>query len=511
MRTKYRVGPSVAAGAPGVLALGLAFAVVAGEKAAMPRLNEQPAPLSRETKAATSFAPIIKKVAPSVVNIYSTRTIRTPAFRHPFFDDEWLRRFFGEPFGPGPRAPRPRKAQNLGSGVIVSADGYLLTANHVVEGADEVRVALADGGKEFTARIVGTDPPTDIAVLKVEARDLPAIAITDSDKLEVGDVVLAIGNPFEVGQTVTLGIVSAVGRGGFGITPYEDFIQTDAAINPGNSGGALVDAEGRLVGINTAIISRTGGNIGVGFAVPINMARRVMERILTDGRVRRGYLGVSLQQEITADLAREFQLPNQTGAMVAEVLPDTPAARAGLKEGDVIVEFNGKKVADRRSLQLLVSQTAPGTKVTLKILRSPAPDKPPVERTLTLTLADQPPDMFAGLRGRAAPEAEEAAGAALEGVQMSDLDAPTRRQFEIPAHVRGALVAEVDSDSNAAEAGLKPGDVIVEINRRPVRNTEEAAALAREAKGDRLLLRVWSKEGDRGATRYLTVDNTRRP
>ncbi len=245
-------------------------------------LTIQDTPINRDLKAATSVAPVVKKVAPSVVNIYSTVTVQERP--NPLFNDPFFRRFFGGEYG-GQTQPRTRREQSLGSGVIVSPDGYILTANHVVEGADKVKVALASGEKEFDAKIIGTDPATDTAVLKVDGKNLPAITIADSDKLEVGDVVLAVGNPFGVGQTVTMGIVSALGRGGFGINNYENFIQTDAAINPGNSGGPLVDAEGRLVGINTWIISRSGGFQGLGFAVPINMARYVMERLISDGKV----------------------------------------------------------------------------------------------------------------------------------------------------------------------------------------------------------------------------------
>ena len=270
-------------------------------------LKVDDSPLRHEVKAATSFAPVIKKVAPSVVNIYSTMTVRERAL--PFFNDPMWRHFFGDPSGDQGQ-PRTHREEGLGSGVIVTSDGYILTANHVVEGAEKIQVALASGEKEFDAKVVGADPATDTAVLKIDARDLPAITIADSDKLEVGDVVLAVGNPFAVGQTVTMGIVSGLGRGGFGINNYENFIQTDAAINPGNSGGALVDAEGRLVGINTAIFSRSGGNQGVGFAVPLNMARYVMDRLIKEGKVTRGYLGLSLQPEVTPALAKQFNLPN---------------------------------------------------------------------------------------------------------------------------------------------------------------------------------------------------------
>ena len=324
-----------------------------------PRLNIQEAPLSREVKASTSYAPIIKKVAPSVVNIYSTRIIKERQTRAPLSNDPFWRRFFGDDSGDQAQ-PRQHKAQGLGSGVIVSTDGFILTANHVVEGADKVRVALASGEREFEARIIGADAPTDIAVLKIDGKDLPAVTISDSDKLEVGDTVLAIGNPFEVGQTVTLGIVSAVGRGGFGINAYENFIQTDAAINMGNSGGALVDAEGRLVGINTAIISPSGGNLGVGFAVPINLARYVMDRLTQDGKVTRGYLGLKLQPGLTLGLVKRLNLPDINGALVTSVQSNSPAAKAGFKPEDFVVDFNGKKVTEMMQLRLLVSPDRAG-------------------------------------------------------------------------------------------------------------------------------------------------------
>jgi serine protease Do len=464
--------------------------------------------LNREIRAPISFAPVIKKVTPSVVNIYSTMTIHERGSPNPFTSDPFLHRF-GDLFGPMQPQPRDRKAQGLGSGVVVTPDGYILTANHVVEGADTVKVALSDGEREFEAKIIGTDPPTDIAVLKIEAnKQLPAATLGDSDKLEVGDMVLAIGNPFAVGQTVTLGIISALQRGGFGITGYEDFIQTDAAINPGNSGGALVDVEGRLLGINTAILSRSGGFQGVGFAVPINMARYVMDRLIASGRVERGYLGVHIQS-LTPDLAKEFNLPDESsGVLVAGINPNTAAAKAGIRDGDVIVEFNGKKVSDSRNLQLLVAQTPPGTKVSLRVLRG-EPGKAPAEKNYNLTLAELPQETMAG-RGRNAPEEGTQQGTdALDGVEVTDLDAAARRQLSIPRSVQGALVVNVDSDSTAAEGGLSQGDVILEINRQRVRSADDAVALSDKVKGDHVLLRVWSQSPNgAGGTHYLTVRNS---
>src|SRR6266705_3310956 len=375
------------------------------------KLNVQETPLTRDVKAATSFAPIVKKVAPSVVNIYSTMIIRDRPRTNPLLEG-----FFGDRFNEQLQ-PREHKEQGLGSGIIVTADGYILTGNHVIEGAEKVKVALASGQKEYDARIIGTDPATDVAVLKIEdGKDLPAAIIADSDKVEVGDTVLAIGNPFAVGQTVTMGIVSAIGRGGFGVTGYENFIQTDASINPGNSGGALVDAEGRLIGINTWIISRSGGSQGIGFAVPINMARYVMDRLTREGKVTRGYLGIN-PQSLSIGLAKEFNLPDDSsGVMVGGVMPGTAAEKAGLKNGDVILEINGKKMTDPRTLQLLVAQMSPGSKVTLRILRG-EPGRTPTEKTLTATLIELPQEAMAG-RSRSSPaEHGRSSLDALEGVE----------------------------------------------------------------------------------------------
>ncbi len=473
---------------------------------ALPRFNVQDSPVNRDAHGIASYASILKRAAPSVVNIYSTRIIRDHP-RMPMLDDPWLRRFFGpdsDERKQPERHPRIHRSEGLGSGVIVSPDGYILTANHVVEGADQIQVALASGGKEFTAKVIGTDRPTDVAVLRVEAKDLPAITIADSDQLEVGDVVLAIGNPFGVGQTVTMGIVSALGRTALDINEYENFIQTDAAINPGNSGGALVDAEGRLVGINTAIYSRSGGNEGVGFVVPVNLARSVMERLIKYGKVTRGSIGVRLQEEITPDLAAEFNLPDTAGAMVAEVLPNTPAARAALQSGDVIREVDGRKIADMRQLRLMISQTAPGTKVTLKILRSDAAKKQ-VEQAVTVTLGTLPENLARGNNG-VSPDEEIAPGQdSLDGVEVTDLDASARRQLDIPRNLQGALVTRVDPDSTAAEAGLQEGDVLLEINRQAVRSADDAMELCKNAKGNRVLLRIWRD----GGTSFIAVNRNR--
>ena len=451
-----------------------------------------------------SYAPVIKRVTPSVVTIYSAHTRQS---RSSFMEDPAFRRFFGEDFEPSPRGSRGRREESQGSGVIVSEDGYILTNNHVIEGADadSLKIALADGKTKYDAKIVGTDPRTDLAVLKIEAKKLPAVTLADSDKLEVGDVVLAIGNPFGLGQSVSMGIVSAVGRVEmpFGkMAEYEDFIQTDAAINPGNSGGALVDAEGRLIGINQSIASPSGGNAGVGFAVPVNLARSVMERIVADGKVTRGYLGVAMQPEITPEIAREFKLPDTTGVLVTDVLPNTPAERAGIQRDDVIIEFNGKKVSDRPHLRLMVSQVSPDAKTTIKILRDGK------EKSLSVSLAAQPENFGRTGRPEMNPDRADPETDALEGVEVSELDDRARQKYEIPQRIRGALVTKVDAESNAAEASLRAGDVIVEINRRPVRSAEDAVELTRNVKGDRIWLRVYSPAG--GGSRYLSVETTKK-
>jgi serine protease Do len=485
-----------------------------------PEIKVDNTPIERETHGVTSYAPIVKHVEPSVVNIYSTRTVRARE-ANPFFNDPFFRRFFGpnggddqdqgqgQGQGQGSRRGRPHseKSQSLGSGVIISSDGYILTANHVVEGADEIKVSLANGGQEFTAKVIGADAPTDVAVLKVAGKDLPVVTIADSDKLETGDVVLAIGNPFGVGQTVTMGIVSAVGRTALGINQYEDFIQTDAAINPGNSGGALVDAEGRLVGINTAIFSESGGYQGVGFAVPVNLARSVMERLIKYGKVTRGYLGVDIQS-LTMELAQEFDLPDKSGALVTDVQPNTPAAKAGLQNGDVIREVDGKKIADSQQLRLTISESAPGKKVSLRILRS-EDGKKAVEKTVTATLGTLPGQ--GNSKNENAPEEEKNSNYdSLDGVEVGDINADMRQQYGIPAEVHGAVVTSVDENSNSAEAGVREGDVIQEINHEPVKNADDAVRLSDKAHGKRVLLRIWRQNNGEGGSFYITVDNTKR-
>ncbi len=451
-------------------------------------------PVARDGKIGASFAPVVKKVAPSVVKVITSIKVKNTSMREvPGMDNPLLRRFFGDELGESGRQRMDRMPlqHGIGSGVIVTRDGYILTNNHVVEGADEVKVALQDG-REFTAKVIGKDPKSDVAVIKIDAQDLPLLEMADSDKIEVGDLVLAVGNPFGIGQTVTLGMVSAIDRATLGLD-YEDFIQTDAAINPGNSGGALVDTEGRLIGINTAILSRSGGNQGIGFAIPTNLARDVMESLVKDGKVTRGYLGVTIQ-DVTPALARQFKLEEQKGALVGDVAPKGPADKAGFKSGDVILAFDGREVRDSRHLKIRVARTRPGETVPVKILREGS------SKILKVTVKELP-----GSQDLAKADNKSDDKGTLNGVTVDDLNPNVRRQFNIPEEIKGAIVTDVEADSAAYEAGLKPGEVIQEINREPVKSSEDAVRLSDNPRDKNSLLKVWSK----GGSHYVVVDESK--
>jgi serine protease DegQ len=325
-----------------------------------PVVVKQASPAGDGLGKSSSYSDAVGKAAPAVVNIFTSGTVRAP--RHPFADDPLFRRFFGDQQG------APQRSSSLGAGVVVSPRGYVLTNNHVIEGMDQIEVMLADNRTRLRAKVVGTDPETDLAVLKVDRDDLAAITLGNADGVRVGDVVLAIGNPFGVGQTVTMGIVSALGRTGLGINTYENFIQTDAAINQGNSGGALVDTSGNLIGVNTAIFSRTGGSIGIGFAIPVSTVKTVMEQIITDGAVTRGYIGVQAQ-DLTPELAESFRLPSMDGVLIAGVERDGPADRAGVKAGDVLVAVNGRPTPDPTAMLDVVAALAPGGEASLRLRR----------------------------------------------------------------------------------------------------------------------------------------------
>ncbi|GHB31104.1 Do family serine endopeptidase [Salinicola rhizosphaerae] len=333
------------------------------------------APALNRSQGPVSYAEAVNRAAPAVVNVYSSRVVDTS--QHPLMSDPFFRQFYGKNM-----PQRQRMLSSLGSGVVVSEDGYILTNNHVINDADQIQVALRDG-REAIAKVVGTDPDSDLAVLKIDLDNLPVIKLSNSEDVAIGDVTLAIGNPFGVGQTVTMGIISATGRDHLGLSRYEDFIQTDAAINPGNSGGALVDANGSLIGINTAIFSRSGGSQGIGFAIPANLARTILDDIVIHGRVIRGWLGIDAQQ-MTPDLAASFGLKTLSGVIIANVVHDGPGADAGLQPGDILLAINGKPILDPRETQVDIAEISPGTRLPLTILRGGE------KREVTLTVGERP-------------------------------------------------------------------------------------------------------------------------
>ena len=433
------------------------------------------------SKIGQATAELVGAVRPAVVNISITKTVKTQGGANPFLDDPLFRRFFGDQF----KMPKERKSANLGSGVIVDPTGYILTANHVIQGADEIKVTLSDK-REFKGKIVGSDAMTDIGIIKIDAESLPTIKWGDSDTLRVGETVLAIGSPYGLSQTVTMGIVSAVGRANVGIADYEDFIQTDAAINPGNSGGALVNVKGELVGINTAIFSTSGGYQGIGFAVPTNMAKTVMESLITKGKVTRGWLGVTIQS-LTPDLAKQFNLKEEKGVLVGDVVEGGPAEKAGLQRGDVIVEFEGKKIEEPTQLRNMVANTPPNKEISLKIIR---------ENTTEIkkaTISELPADM------QKSSKAEY--NNLLNGVSVQELTPEMSGKLRLPKKLKGVIVSDVDEDSPAAMMLLQ-GDVIQEINRQKITNVVEYEKVVSRIKpGSDILLLVFRG----GSSLFITL------
>jgi Do/DeqQ family serine protease len=437
-----------------------------------------------EPPSRITMAPAAKAAMPAVVKISASKVVKTPEGFSGRGGFDPFRQFFGDdsPFGggggfQGRQAPQSHREGGLGSGVIVSPDGYILTNNHVVDGATDLEVTLPDR-REFKAKLIGTDAKTDIAVIKIPANNLPVITIGNSSKIQIGDAVLAIGNPYGVGQTVTMGIVSATGRNGLGIEDYEDFIQTDASINPGNSGGALVNDRGELIGINTAILAPgSGGNQGIGFAVPVNLARNVMDQIVEHGSVQRAYLGVTIQ-EVTPAIAKAIGLNSPEGALVNNVEPNSPASRAGLQSGDVILSLNGTPVNESNQLRMNVAMLNPGQTVHLKVYRDGQ------TRDVTANVEALPGKVERAGRDNGNNGGEQA----LEGVSVQPLDAATARQAGLPANTRGVIVTEVDPASPAAAAGLKEGDVIQEVNHHPVASASDVTSALRHGNGESLLL-----------------------
>jgi Do/DeqQ family serine protease len=456
--------------------------VAADPQAAAPQAATAPAPARMATGGRDSYADVVKEVTPAVVTIRVEGRARVSPTQ--FQDDDLFRRFFGDQFGTTPRRMPAPRTRGLGSGVVVTSDGYLLTNHHVIDGASDIRVEFSDG-RTFAAKLVGSDQPSDLALLKIEATNLHPVKLGDSDAVQVGDIVLAVGNPLGIGQTVTSGIVSAKGRStDVGDGSYEDFLQTDAPINHGNSGGALVNTKGELVGINSQILSVSDGNIGIGFAIPANMARHVMDQLKTEGRVHRAQLGVSVQQ-VTSDLAASLGLPDTRGAIVSSVEPGSAAERAGVKRGDVIVSFNGQPVTEYNALRNRVAEAKPGASATIGIVRDGS------EKALTVKLDEASPKRTA----RAAPgDAPEEADQTALGVGVAPLTPETAARAGLRGSVKGLLVQNVEPDSRAADAGIRPGDVIVEANRKSVTNVDELRAAVRST-SDRPLLLLVNREG----------------
>jgi len=432
------------------------------------------------------FAAVVKAVLPAVVNISSSRLVKPPGNQlNPFFNTPFFQQFFG---GQMPQ-PRPQREEALGSGVIVSPDGYIMTNNHVVDKATEIKVFLSNK-QEYPAKVVGTDSKTDIAVLKIQANNLPTVTFGDSSKLQVGDYALAIGDPFGIGETVTMGIVSATARSGLDIENYEDFIQTDAAINPGNSGGALINARGELIGINTAILSGgSGGNQGVGFAIPINLARYVMGQILKYGKVTRGWLGVGIQ-DVSAPVAKTYGVPANQGAIISDVEPNGPGAKAGLQRGDVITQLNGQPVQGANDLKLKIGELRPGTTAHLKILRDGKP------QDVSLTLGQQP-QSGQQQAGAAGPQQQ----GLMQGVEVQNLTPDILQQLGLSSDTKGVVVANVASGSAAELAGLRRGDVIEQVNRHPVDSVSQYEREIRMA-GDQAIVLLVNRGG---STAFVVV------
>ncbi len=438
-------------------------------------------------KLSDDLASITEKVRPVVVNIATSRTVKTP--RLPFADDPFFKRFFGEP-----KSPAQRKAISLGSGVIVSSDGYIITCNHVIESAEDIIVKTADN-KEYKGQVIGTDAKTDVAIIKIDEKNLPSAAFGNSDKLRAGEIVLAMGNPFGLNHTVTMGIVSALKRSGMGITEYEDYIQIDAAINPGNSGGALLNTKGELVGINNAIFSTSGGSLGIGFAIPVKMARSIMESMLTKGKVVRGHIGISIQP-LTADLARQFGLKDQNGALLVDVAEGGPAEKAGLERGDVMIEYDGKKIESLPELKNWVAATPPGKTVPVKVFRD--------GKTIPLKV------VMGELPGSPAAQEQPAVAGPpkivdnnLKGVAVREITDDYLQKQGIKRRLKGVVITAISEESPALGL-LEKGDIVLEVNRKAVpTQSDYTQVVGTIGKNQDVLLLIMRG----GASQYLTVSS----
>ena len=457
------------------------------DKVSLPPPSAPPATTSVGIR--TSYAEVVNRVSAAVVTIRTESRARAPR-QFPFMDDPFFRRFFGEPLVPAPE----RRVRGLGSGVIVTADGYILTNHHVIDGTQQIEVDL-QGPRTVTAKLVGSDPPSDLAVLKIDEGGLSALSLADSDKVQVGDIVLAIGNPLGIGQTVTLGIISAKGRRtGLSNGSFEDFLQTDAPINRGNSGGALVDGNGDLVGINSQILSPSGGSIGIGFAIPSNMARDVLDQLVKKGKVTRGHLGVVVQP-VTEDIAASLDLSDARGVIVSQVQSGSAAERAGLKRGDVILALNGNLVTDPNSFRNEIAGTPPGRTVTLRIWRDGS------EQELRPTLGEFTPEERPVRRTEEDSPESGASDDGRLGLAVQPLTPAVARQLGISADTQGLVVVEVDPFGPAADAGIQRGNVIEQVNQQPIRSVADLSAAVERSGKDPLLLLV----NHRGTTIFVTI------
>ncbi|GAD18770.1 Do family serine endopeptidase [Helicobacter fennelliae] len=466
-----------------LLSLALISAFVSTLSLQAYSISEMPKPSKRvnpigDSNIVYSYHDAIKNATQAVVNISTQKKVSNQINANPMFNDPFFQQFFGDLYN---QIPRDRVERSLGSGVIVSSDGYIITNNHVIDGADKIIVTLPGDTNEYTATLIGTDKEGDIAIIRINKNNLPFIKFADSSDVKVGDVVFAIGNPFGVGETVTQGIVSATNKN-IQINAYENFIQTDASINPGNSGGALIDSRGALIGMNTAILSRTGGNHGVGFAIPANMVKEVANSLVKDGKIQRGYIGVGTQ-DISQNLRQNYG--DTQGAVVVSIDPNSPAKKAGLLVWDLITAVNDTSVKDSAQLRNAIGSLKPNSKITLSIIRDGKPQK------ITLTLAERKDGSSSA--PVSVPESSEESS--LKGMRVEPLTAQIRQRYRIPDDIEGVIVTNVANNSQAQEVGFAQGDIIAQVEDITIKDTADFTKALNKYKGKTKRFLVYSDEG----------------
>ncbi len=430
-----------------------------------------------------SYASALGDATKAVVNISTQKQVSNAMPNHPMFDDPFFQQFFGDIYG---QIPRDRIDRSLGSGVVISKDGYIITNHHVIEGADKILVSFSGSNNEYTAKVIGSDSRSDLAVIKLNRTNLPVISFADSDKVMVGDIVFAIGNPFGVGETVTQGIVSGLNKSGIGINDYENFIQTDASINPGNSGGALVDSRGALIGINTAILSRTGGNHGVGFAIPSEMVKKIAKQLIEKGSVTRGYLGVGIQ-DVGEDLKNTYG--RRDGALVISIEPQSPAAKAGMLVWDLIIEVNGKKIKSAQELKNTIGMLPPKQQVSIKYIREKQ------ERTAQVTLSELTEEKRASNQTPLPSNNQSLTISGIDGLSVGELTQNVRRRYQIPNDTQGVIVVEIKRDSPAQKAGFEVGDIISQIEDSTIKGLNDFSVAIAKHKNKNKRILVYSRNG----------------